>query len=500
MSNLVKQAGLLSAADISRLAIKALIGFILARLFSQADYGTYKQIYLVYTTFSALLLLGLPQSILYFLPKIQDEYKRSQFIRQCMIVFSVLGIMFSLGLFSFRHLISVLFHNPVLEVLLVLYCLYPIFAFVSFFYNCTMLAVQKPRSVAIFTIFSIIVEAACVLGVAYFTRSLYYTTIGILAAALIQYLYAMISLRSYSIKDFHFDFDLLREQLHFSLPIGLAAIVSLVAIQIDKIVISSYYSPEIFAVFSVGAMEVPLIGTILNAVNSVLMPELSKLNIIHDRDRIEDIFRSSVRNNSMMIFPMFVFFFIFAKDFLIILYSERYVHAAVFFRIYLMIMPLRIAIYNTLIQIGAKTKFIFYSSVIAFVLNLVLNLVLVHFVGQVGPAWSTVIVIYLNIFLYICVFKYSLHFRLRRLFPIPDILKTAMTAIITGVSVLPVLLLHWNSWFRFMLAGVLYFALFIFLGCVLNVIKPYDRNLFMKIVSSGWKRIHGTPAADKTVG
>jgi O-antigen/teichoic acid export membrane protein len=500
MSHLVKQAGLLSVADFSRLAIKALVGFILARLFTQADYGSFRQLYLVYTTFSALLLLGLPQSILYFLPKIKDEKKRSQFVQQCMVVFSVLGVLFSIGIFIFRHLLSVLFHNPALEVLLFLYCLYPIFAFVSLYYNYTMLAFQNTRSVAKFTIFSIIVEALCVLGAAFITRDLFYTTVGILLAALIQYLYAMINLRGYSSRSFHFDANLLREQLHFSLPIGLAAIVGLLAIQIDKFVISSYYSPEIFAVFSVGAMEVPLISIVLTAVNSVLMPELSKLDINKDRNRIEDIFRSAVRNNTLMIFPMFVFFFIFAKDFLVILYSERYAQAVIFFRIYLITMPLRIVIYNTLIQVGAKTKFIFYTSIIALVLNLILNLVLVHFMGQVGPAWSTVIVIYMTVILFICMFKYSLHFRIRRLFPISDILKTAITAGLTGALILPVLLLHWNAWFRFILAAVAYLALYILLGSMLNVIKPYDRDLVRNMIKGGWKRLRGTASPDNEIG
>ncbi|HPT71815.1 MAG TPA: oligosaccharide flippase family protein [Candidatus Cloacimonadota bacterium] len=500
MSHLVKQAGLLSAADFSRLAIKALVGFILARLFTQADYGSFRQLYLVYTTFSALLLLGLPQSILYFLPKIKDEAKRSLFIRQCLIVFSVLGILFSAFMFLFRHPISLLFHNPSLELLLVLYCLYPIFSFISLHYNYTMLAEQKPKSVAIFTIFSIVVESICVLGAAFITRNLFYTTIGILAAALIQYLYAMISLRKYEVKEFHFDLEILKEQLHFSLPIGLSAIVSLLAIQIDKFVISSYYSPEVFAVFSVGAMEVPLIGIILNAVNSVIMPELSKLDIIKDKERIEDIFRSSVRNNALMVLPMFVFFFIFAKDFMVILYSAKYIHATIFFRIYLLTMPLRIAVYSTLIQVGAKTKFLFYSSVLSLVMNLAMNLVLVHLVGQIGPAISTVIVIYISIALYIWVFKYQLGFRLRRLFPVPDIFKTILTSILTGVLVVPILLLHWNSWFRFILAGVCYFALFFLLGSLFNVIKPYDRGLAMSMIREGWTRLRGVDAADNSIG
>ena len=65
MSELPKQAGILSATEFFRLAIKAVIGIALAHLLTPSELGSYRQLFLIYTTFSTLLLLGIPQSMLY---------------------------------------------------------------------------------------------------------------------------------------------------------------------------------------------------------------------------------------------------------------------------------------------------------------------------------------------------------------------------------------------------------------------------------------------------
>ena len=76
MSDLPKQAGILSATEFFRLAIKSIIGIALARIITPAELGSYRQLFLIYTTFSTLLLLGIPQSMLYFLPKAENAEKQ----------------------------------------------------------------------------------------------------------------------------------------------------------------------------------------------------------------------------------------------------------------------------------------------------------------------------------------------------------------------------------------------------------------------------------------
>ena len=64
MSELSKQAGMLSATEFFRFFVKSLIGIALARLITPAELGSYRQLFLIYSTFSTLLLFGIPQSLL----------------------------------------------------------------------------------------------------------------------------------------------------------------------------------------------------------------------------------------------------------------------------------------------------------------------------------------------------------------------------------------------------------------------------------------------------
>ncbi len=80
MSDLSRQAGLLTLADFVRFSIKTLIGIALARILSPADLGTYRQLFLIYGTLSGILLLGFPQSLLYYIPKSDDPEKTKRLI------------------------------------------------------------------------------------------------------------------------------------------------------------------------------------------------------------------------------------------------------------------------------------------------------------------------------------------------------------------------------------------------------------------------------------
>ncbi|MDD3144384.1 MAG: hypothetical protein PHG32_09405, partial [Candidatus Cloacimonetes bacterium] len=56
-----KQAGLLTTVEFIRFGLKSLVGIILARILVPAELGSYRQLFLIYSTFSTLLLLGIPQ-------------------------------------------------------------------------------------------------------------------------------------------------------------------------------------------------------------------------------------------------------------------------------------------------------------------------------------------------------------------------------------------------------------------------------------------------------
>lgn len=485
MPDRTRQAGIISLAEFFRFFIKTLIGILLARILNQEDYGSYRQLFLVYTSFSALLLLGVPQSLLFFLPKAQDETEQKQIITRTLNLISLLAIVFSLSLLGFRVQLALLFNNPQLTNLLLIYAIYPLFLFISQLYSSVMLGLRKAESAAKFTIFAIVCDAVLIMGTALIFRKLEYIVTAVIIAAFLQWVYVHLHLRAYKL-GWLFDATGLKQQLSYSLPLGLSSIIGILSIQLDKFVISGFFTPAQFAVFSVGAMELPFIGILTNSVNSVILPAISSQN---DPAAGIDIYRASIRKNALIIFPLCIFSFIYAKQIITFLYGQSYLEASLYFRIYLLSLFLRIASYGVIFQAFNKTRVILINSILVLVSNLALNLLLVRKLGMKGPALATVLVTYLSVAVYLVLIHNHLNLSLKRMFPFGQLWKTLLSALISGIAVYYIHLGSKLLLLDLLIGSIIYFGIFLGLGYLLGAILPYDFHSLRSFAVDGIKRI-----------
>jgi O-antigen/teichoic acid export membrane protein len=473
MSDLSKQAGILSLSEFVRFFFKTLIGIALARILTQGDYGSYRQLFLIYATFSTLLLLGIPQSVLYFLPRANTEAEQKLIITRTLNLITMLAFVFSSALVIFRAQIAVLFNNPELETLLVIYGVYPLFVFVTQLFSSIMLGMKRTDRVAKFTLFCICCDVVIVLGAALIFRSLLYIVSGVMISALLQWFYAQFQLRRYT-EVFHFDREGLRAQLRYSIPLGLSSIIGMLSVQLDKIVISGYFNPEQFAVFSIGAMELPFIGIMTNSVNSVLLPALSSKQSLADSVAL---YRATIRKNALIIFPIAIYCFVFAGDILTFLYSNLYSGSTPYFRIYLFTIILRVASYGILFQAFNKTKVILYISVLTLITNLGLNLFLVRQLGMMGPAIATVAVSYLGVVIYLILIPSMIKIHLRELFPLLALAKTMAASLASGLIVYYASSILVGTVFRLGVGFAIFGASYYLSGRLFGALLPYDLNL-----------------------
>ncbi len=479
MSKLSKQAGLLGAADFFRFGLKSLIGIALARLITPGELGTYRQLFLIYSTFSTLILLGIPQSLLYFLPKVSTDVQRKALIARTLNLVSLLGLLFALGIILCRHEVAYRFANPRLSELLLLFALYPIFMLVTQLYSSVMLGLKQALRAAKFTIFAIGCDFILILGTALITRNLNLIIIALIVSAFLQWGYAQVHLWSY-----HSWFDGtiysgLKEQMHYAVPLGISSIIGMLSVQLDKFMISGFFTPEQFAVFSIGAMELPLVGILANSVNSVLLPHLSSS---HPRE-MGDLFSGAVRKNALIVFPLTVLFFIFAEPLMVFLYGHIYAEAAQYFKIYLLILPLRIATYGILFQAFGKTKLIMLISIFTLFSNAFLNFFMIRKWGMQGAAFATVIVTWLSVVIYLILMRRNLRLRLLSLFPVARIIRTALVALLSALPVYILFVVTAFPLLRVVFGSGLYLLSFLIMGRLLGIILDCDlefiRSLFM---------------------
>jgi len=485
MSELPKQAGILSATEFFRLAVKAVVGISLARLLTPAELGSYRQLFLIYTTFSTLLLLGIPQSMLYFLPKAESPEKQNALISRCLNIISMLGLVFALCLLIFRGVIATLFHNPALEKLLIIYALYPAFLFVTQFFSSVMLGLKQPLKAATFTIFSVTADFILIVGSALLTRNLNIIVCGVIISAFLQWLYARISLSQFRAKGTYFDLSSFKALMSYSLPLGLSSIIGMLSVQLDKLMIAGFFTPEKYAVFSIGATEFPVVGILSNSITSVLLPHLSS----SDPEKMGVLYSGAVRKNTILVFPLMALCYIFAEPAITLIYGKLYTESAIYFKIYLFLLPLRIATYGILFQAFGKTRVVMYNSLFLLISNAILNYLLIIKFGMKGAAMATVIVTWLSVIIYLILIAKVLKLNLRAFFPLGKIAKNAILTIICAFFCMLIIKLG-KSTIPFLLAGgVVFMIAYLFLGKKTGVILDYDIQLLKGIFTDTFNRL-----------
>ena len=122
------------------------------------------------------------------------------------------------------------------------------------------------------------------------------------------------------------------EQLKFTVPIGLSSVVGAFSRQIDKLIISGYFTSREYAIYANGAMELPLARILNAAVMSVLMPELVVLYNQGEYQKMLALWHRSIRKVSLIILLVMVFLFIFARSFWSFCTPKNTWKARVFFK------------------------------------------------------------------------------------------------------------------------------------------------------------------------
>jgi O-antigen/teichoic acid export membrane protein len=479
MTHRSHQAGMITLAEFIRFGVKTLIGIVLARILLPGEFGSYRQLFLLYSTFSALLLLGIPQSILYFLPKISDAQQRKAYVGKIIDLTGFLALVFCIVLIMARGLVARSFSNPDLEILILIYAGYPVFMFITQVFSFIMISSNKADKAAKFTIFSVLTDAVLIIGTALYFRNLIPVLFGVMLAAFVQWTYARVSLKNISCSS-AWDRDFIRSQFRYSLPLGLSSIIGMLSMQLDKFVISGFFTPEQFAVFSVGAMELPFITIFSNSINSVLLPGISSQD---NTSEVAKIYRGAVRKNALIILPMATLFFLFAEPIIVFLYSSRYIAAVPFFKVYTLILPLRIATFGIIFMALGKTRQVLYNAVFTLTANLVLNLVLVRYMGMMGAALATVLVTWMAAALYVIWMKTKLHLKLSEFFHFPPLIRTAGACLGAGLTAYFAMMSIPHQLLSLTVAFCLFIGVYFLLGLWLKAILPYDIAIYKEFLS-----------------
>lgn len=187
----------------------------------------------------------------------------------------------------------------------------------------------------------------------------------------------------------------IREQLSFALPVGLFAIVLILVNQTDKFIINRFMGRAAFAIYVVGAFQLPVVNMISMSVRNVIFPLMSQRQSAGDYQAIAAIWKRAVLKMAVLYFPLFVFFESTAPGVIRLLFTDTYIGATPIFMLYLALLPQLTTDSVAIIQVFKDTGYLLRTFGAAFIFNLVLSIGLFEVIGRVGVPLATVITIYL---------------------------------------------------------------------------------------------------------
>jgi O-antigen/teichoic acid export membrane protein len=398
-NNLSNQAFLLTAAKALDVAGLTVLGMIFSRVLTVEDYGTYRQVWLLYYTLIPLFTLGISTSVNYFVPRLSTDQQKT-FIFQTYFGLFVLGLIFAILLYAGAGYYSIRFNNPALDPVIKIFALIPLLTMPTSYYHNLYICLKMAVKAAVILSVSTILRFSVIAATVYINPSLEY----IFKAFLLYYIGEFIVLtllifRPFRQTSLQLKHQNLLEQLKFTVPIGMSSMIGTINRQIDKIIISGHFTVREFAIYSNGSTELPIARILNSAVMSVIMPELVRLYSQGEYKKLLQLWHRSIRKVSLIILPVMVFLFVFAKEFLLLLYSEKYLDSAGIFQIYLFTLPNRVTTFGSVLLAAGLSKVIMYYNVYTVFIAVILNILLIKVMGIWGAAIGTILSIYFITFI-----------------------------------------------------------------------------------------------------
>lgn len=436
IKSLSDRAGLLILLNAFKYAVGFFIPVLLVRLLSQNDYGTYQQLLLIASAAVGIMRLGIPTSIYYFFNTIDSE-KRDWFVVQTIVLLTFSGVISAVALYGLSPYLAEIMSNPQIELYLPQYCMYILFYLASEHLLDFLINKDKYRLGVVLQVIESIVRILMLILPLLLGYHLYGLVISVVCFAVFRYVLAVIVLQEHLCGAIGHvpDLGLVRSQLIYSMPLAFSSMIGLVGRLLDKALVAVFFGPMQFAIYAVGALEIPVDSIFQSSAANVLRAKLPPLIKAQEYGEVARILNASVRKLALIIFPVFFFLLAFSFDFITLLFTDAYSESVQVFRIYLMLTPLNIFILSMIPQIFGLTRLNMYITFSSVVFNIGASFILLKLVGYLGPALASVATAYFSSTIYSIVAFKLLKCRIRDIIPLVSIVGVVATCLIaTGAG------------------------------------------------------------------
>jgi len=354
--SMTRQAIWLSAAKVVGLMLNIVFPLLLVRIFDQAQFGLYRQCFLVVVTAQNILPLGMGISISYFLPR---EPERGREIVCNILLFHLLvGGAAGLLLWLYPMALVHLFKEPEFlsyapKVGLVI-CLT---VFASFL-DVAPTALREVRLSSAFIILGQLTRSGFMLGAVLWSPSIHVLLNAAILQAAVQCAVLLYYLETRFPGFWHsFNWPFFRDQISYATPLGVATISLSLFEDLHHYFVSHSYDAATYAIYAVGCLQIPFLGAIRDAIGQLMILRVSQLQKASAHGDIMELTFRVARKLALMYLAVYAFFIVFGRDLLIVLYTRKYEASWPIFALYLTQVLLSIVMYDPIFRAYSSQRY-----------------------------------------------------------------------------------------------------------------------------------------------
>jgi O-antigen/teichoic acid export membrane protein len=328
--SILTRARPLLAARLAGAVLTLGVPMVLARVLVPAEYGTFKQAWLLAQTLALVLPMGLTQSLYYFVPR--DPLRRDHYVAQTLWSHLALGAVAAGLVLAGAPLIDARLENPELTANLPWVAAITGLQLAGAPLDVAWNASGRIGRSAIARVTTEVGRACAILTGAAVGGSVEAILVGITAAHALRAAVTWAALaRAHGLA---VSASAIRRQAAYALPFGAAFLFIVPQQQFHQYAVAATVPAAVFAVYSVGTLQLPVVDILYTPVSELLQIGIAEADGAGGRARAAlPLFHEAVLQLSFVFVPLTGLVVVAAPELIALLFSPAYAAAGPVFRV-----------------------------------------------------------------------------------------------------------------------------------------------------------------------
>jgi len=414
-----------------------LIPVTLVRVFDQVEYGTYKQLFLVFATLYSVALVGLSDSLYYFVPR--NPEKGGRYVANAILGLTVAGGVCLAALWAGREQVAAWMKNGALAAHLGSIGVFLFFTLLATVLEIALIARKRYGQASGAYVLSDLARALCFVVPVLLFPSLDTLMRWAIAFSAVRLAVALLMLKREFGAGFRLDAALLRPQLAYAMPFALYVLVEILQATFHQYTVSWTFDAATFAIYSVGCFQVPFVDFLATPASSVMMVRMSEEMRDGHPAEAQAIWLDITRKLALIFFPMVALLMATSRGVITLLFTDAYAASAPIFAVWVLTIALSILQTDGVMRVHAQIRFLFLVNLARLALIVVLIQPLMSWFGLLGPVLVTILAMAVAKGLHLLRMRQLMGLKVSEVLPWGSL---GAIALVSALSVLPVLLVR----------------------------------------------------------